>query len=150
MTAFFHARYHAANKKKVTLQEELSIVRDYLALEKIRYEERLLVNENIAPETLSCLVPPLLIQTLVENGIKHGVSQFIKGGKVTLESSIAENKTRIVIKNTGKLNQTNNSETHIGIENTNQRLNLLYGNKSSFDLYQEGECVVAEIQLPIN
>lgn len=137
-----------SKKKEVTLSKELKIVNDYLSLEKIRYEERLEIKQEINPNTLTWMVPPLLLQTLVENAIKHGISKLIKGGVIFISARIEQEELIIEIINTGKLSQNNKSETSIGIENTLKRLQLKYGNKARFELFQEKEEVVARISIP--
>ena len=139
-----------SKKKEVTLSEELSIVNDYLDLEKIRYEERLEIAQDIHPDSLSWMVPPLLLQTLVENSIKHGISKLIKGGMISINSNLQEDKLTIQIINSGSIPQSQHSDTSIGIENTLKRLKLLYGSKATFNLYQKDTEVVAEINIPKN
>jgi two-component system, LytTR family, sensor kinase len=138
----------ADRRKTVALSEELRTVDDYLALEKIRYEERLIVQKNIAPDTLSIQIPPMLLQTLIENAIKHGVSKPIKGGFVNLETNIEQQKLIIKISNTGQLNSTESEG--FGLENTAQRLNLLFGEEATFTIGQTSkEVVTAIITIPI-
>ncbi|MDB4051947.1 histidine kinase [Flavobacteriales bacterium] len=139
-----------AKREKVTLEEELTLVNDYLSLEKIRYEERLEVVSEVDDKALPCLVPPLLIQTLVENGIKHGISKLIKGGVIKIEVRLKSQKLFIEISNTGKLNDDRISKTGIGVENTKKRLRLLYGNSASFELVTENEIVKSVVVIPIN
>ncbi len=138
----------ADRRKTVSLAEELRTVEDYLALEKIRYEERLQIRKNIYPETLTSQIPPMLLQTLVENAIKHGVSKPVKGGFVSLETKIVEDKIVIIISNTGVLETTDSGG--FGLENTAHRLELLFGSASKFNIYQASKDVVsAEITIPI-
>jgi two-component system, LytTR family, sensor kinase len=73
----------------VPLQSELNLVKDYLSLETIRYEERLHVNYNINPECLQSLLPPMLLQTLVENAIKHGIAVSANGGFITITIDVS-------------------------------------------------------------
>lgn len=139
----------ADRRKTVLLSEELRTVDDYLALEKIRYEDRLMVEKNISPESLSVQIPPMLLQTLIENAIKHGVSKPIKGGFVKLETSVEANKLIIIISNTGHLLSTDSGG--FGLENTAQRLNLLFGEEAKFEIAQSSKDVVtAEIVIPFH
>ena len=136
----------------VTLKEELKTIEDYLSLEKVRYEERLQVKWNIAPETQGVQVPPMMLQTLVENAIKHGVQKALRWGFVELRSRIDQDQLVINIRNTGKLTDkpASSKSTGTGVENTRKRLHLLYGNKSSFRIFQEDHLTVnAEIRLPL-
>ena len=77
----------ASDKKGLTkFEDEIKIVKDYLGLESIRFEERLKTEFEIHPESQKFLVPPLMIQTLVENGIKHGISKLTPGGVIQLKT----------------------------------------------------------------
>jgi LytS/YehU family sensor histidine kinase len=76
----------ADRQRTVTLGEELKTVQDYLSLEKIRYEDRLNVQTHVNPDTLSVQIPPMMVQTLVENAVKHGISKPLKGGFISIES----------------------------------------------------------------
>lgn len=120
--------------KYITLEEELVLVKDYLELEHIRFEERLYFLFDIDPETLSLNVPPMMIQTLVENGIKHGISKYPEGGTISIISKKTENSFVIEIINTGQLQLNNISDSGFGVENTMNRLELLFGNKATFSL----------------
>ncbi|MDR6195575.1 histidine kinase [Siphonobacter sp. SORGH_AS_0500] len=138
----------ADRRQTVTLGEEMRTVDDYLALEKIRYEERLEVRRNVYPETTNCLVPPMMLQTLVENAIKHGVSKPIKGGFVSIESKLNQNRLEIRISNTGILQDTDSGG--FGLKNTERRLKLLFGEDAEFKIYQSAKDVVcAEVLIPM-
>lgn len=139
------------NKNKLTsFNEEINTVRDYLELETIRFEERLRTNFKIDPRSKDFAVPPLMIQTLVENGIKHGISKLKKGGEISLETQVKDSVLYIKIRNNGQLTHKNlNSIKGLGIENTRQRLKLLYGNKATFSIFNEDEnTVLSEVSLP--
>ena len=138
----------ADRRKTVELREELKTVEDYLELEKVRYEERLNYKIKAKPQTLYWQVPPMMLQTLVENGIKHGVSKQPKGGKLTVESSLKNNELMICIRNTGILGNTDSGG--VGLLNTAERLSILYGKEASFRIYQEAEnTVCSEIIIPM-
>ncbi|MCK5102914.1 MAG: histidine kinase [Cyclobacteriaceae bacterium] len=139
------------NKKKLTgFNEEMHTVRDYLDLETIRFEERLRTNFNIDPKSKNFTVPPLMIQTLVENGIKHGISKLKEGGEISLETQVKDSRLYIKIRNNGQLTDKKfNGTKGLGIENTRQRLKLLYGNKATFSIFNEDEnTVLSEVSLP--
>ena len=120
--------------KFITLEEELVLVKDYLELELIRFEERLNFNFDIDPTTLLLNVPPMMIQTLVENGIKHGISKYPEGGTISIVTIKQEEKFIIEIINTGQLFENNQSDAGFGIANTTNRLELLFGKKATFSL----------------
>ena len=89
----------------VPLHKELDIVKDYLALEQMRFEERLKIEMDIDEDTLEQPVPPMMLQTLVENAIKHGISKKINGGIVKVISRFTNNHFELVVQNTGWLEE---------------------------------------------
>ncbi len=135
-------------QKLIPLGDEMKLVNDYLSLEKTRFEERLLIQQSINEDTLKFLVPPLMIQTLVENGIKHGTSRLPEGGKLEINSYIIDGKLMVTIYNSGRYDANQKSETGFGLLNTKQRLQLLYGNKASFTINNEGNRVKTELVIP--
>jgi len=140
-----------SNKKKLTsFNEELHTVRDYLELETIRFEERLRTKFDIDPNSKNFAVPPLMIQTLVENGIKHGISKLQRGGEISLETIVKDSMLFINIRNNGQLPlQKLNGRKGFGIENTKQRLQLLYGKKATFNIQNEDDnTVLTKLCLP--
>ncbi|MBK9571140.1 MAG: histidine kinase [Chitinophagaceae bacterium] len=133
----------------VAFEKELFIVKDYLALENMRFEDRLKVEYEIDEDTLHQPVPPMMLQTLVENAIKHGISKQINGGIVKVISDFKGDYHELVVQNTGQLNGSVNAEG-FGISSTNNRLNLLYGDKARFDIKQiNGSLVEARVLLPV-
>ncbi len=135
----------------ISFDEELKIVNDYLALESIRYEERLKILVKIHPDSKNYNVPPLMIQTLIENGIKHGISKLIDGGILEFVTTVENNTLVVRIKNSGRLNKKPDSDSGFGIKNTLQRLQLLYGNTASFKIYNiDSTCVITELIIPKN
>jgi two-component system LytT family sensor kinase len=135
-----------SKNKLILIREELEIVETYINLEKIRFEERIQSTFNVDPNALNCKIPPLMIQTLVENAIKHGLSKSINGGILELIIKKKENNVFIFIKNTGNLGLLDESEG-IGIQNTKKRLDILFGEESKFKIAQKGDFVCVEIQI---
>jgi two-component system, LytTR family, sensor kinase len=143
----------ASDKKGLTkFDDELKVVKDYLGLESIRFEERLKTDFNIHPESTGFLVPPLMIQTLVENGIKHGISKLTAGGIIQVKTNVENNHLRIQIRNSGHLlNGVKRSKHGLGIRNTMQRLKLIYGDDATFRIANENDnFVLTEIIIPKN
>ena len=132
----------------VSLENELNIVKDYLALELIRFEERLSVKYDIDPDTLELQVPPMMLQTLVENAIKHGISRIIMGGFVNIQSTINGSQHIITIENTGQI--IDDKGKGFGLQSTRQRLSLLFGSKASFEIRnKDGQTVEAKVVMPL-
>ncbi|MDI1353498.1 MAG: histidine kinase [bacterium] len=134
--------------KVIPLKEELNLVKDYLELEKIRYEERLHYEFAVTEEVTTCLIPPFIIQSQVENAIKHGISKHPGKGTILVEAEQLGDDLKIVISNTGKI-RTESSATGVGLTNSAQRLNLLYGNRGTIDVKAVNDLVVVAINIPL-
>lgn len=137
-------------KEVISLNEEMQLVQDYLLLEKTRFEERLSVNYSIDENTYDWLVPPLMIQTLAENGIKHGISKLTEGGRIFIRAWVKDDCLSIQILNSGKFDQEHQPDTGFGLANTRQRLQLLYGNEAAFDIRNEKNEVSVNLRIPAN
>jgi|GEM_PF-19000 len=130
------------------MEKELSIVKDYLALENMRFEDRLRIEYDIDEDTLDLPVPPMMLQTLVENAIKHGISKQVQGGVVRVSSVLKNNFHELSVLNTGFLNGHVNANG-FGLSSTTNRLNLLYGNKAKFEIRQATPTLVeARVLIP--
>ncbi|MEM1338267.1 MAG: histidine kinase [Bacteroidota bacterium] len=132
----------------ITLEEELEMVENYIDLSKIQFEDRLKFEKEIGANTLAVQIPPMLLQLLVENAAKHGISNLKEGGTISLSSQLNGEALYLQVRNTGKLSIAKES-TQLGLKNIKQRLQLLYGNTASFHLKEEGNEVVADIKIPI-
>lgn len=137
-------------RRLIKFNEEMQIVKDYLDLESIRFEERLRTEFDIHPDSNNFEVPPLMIQTLVENGIKHGISNLVEGGLIKVNTYVDGAKLNIQIRNSGQyLNGVLMKHGGYGIENTRQRLRLLFGDDTSFSILNENEdFVLTDVVIP--
>ncbi len=138
----------AADKKGLTkFEDELKIVKDYLSLESIRFEERLKIEYEIASGSNDFWVPPFMIQTLVENGIKHGISHLTKGGVIRVRTKLIDDELKIQIINSG--HYINGRSNGLGLTNTMQRLKLLYGDAAYLRISNENNnLVLTEVKIP--
>jgi signal transduction histidine kinase len=133
----------------VPLETELEAVTAYLKLEAIRLEERLRVHIEMHPASLETRIPPMLLQTLVENGIKHGVARLPGGGEIRVDSQVESRAVKIQVRNSGQLRDDAGS-TRLGLDNARERLRLLYGNAASLVLRNyDDDSVIAEISIPV-
>ena len=139
----------AENQPTIDFKDELQTVNDYIILEQIRFEERLQFNHCVDDQTLNLQIPPFLLQTLVENAVKHGISKTKKGGLITLQSTILENFHCIYLTNNGTVlpNIENNG---LGMQNSRERLRLLFGKTAEITLENTDEnTVCTTIKIPI-
>ncbi|WP_425252233.1 sensor histidine kinase [Janthinobacterium sp. NFX145] len=133
----------------VPLAAELDAVRAYLAIEQSRFEERLRVSFDILPGLEHARVPPMALQTLVENAVKYGVEANAEGGDIRIAArrGADTDMLRIEVANTGELRGASSS-TGIGLRNARQRLQLACGERASLELRQQAGWVYATIDLP--
>lgn len=139
----------------VPFEDELRVVNDYLALEQVRHEERLRVRLDIAPDTLALPVPPMLLQTLVENAVKYGISARAEGGEISIIARRESESLRLQVTNPGELAtpaaRVRVSSTGVGLRNAAERLRLLFGESATLRLRADTpELVVAEAIVPLN
>ena len=134
----------------VPLHKELDIVKDYLALEQMRFEERLKVEFKIDEDTLEQPVPPMMLQTLVENAIKHGISKNINGGFVRICSDFKDDHHELVVQNSGQLDDSINKDG-FGIKSAQDRLRFLFHGKARFQIRNaDGNMVESKVIMPVN
>ncbi|MTH16254.1 histidine kinase [Flavobacterium sp. LC2016-01] len=135
-------------EKVIPLSDEINLVKDYLELEKIRFEERLQIKIETNEEELAYLILPFSIQTLVENGIKHGIEKRKNGGFITVKVEAENNFMKITVQNSGKLTEAV-KDSGIGLKNLKERLLLQYNGNASFEIKEmANETVLATILIP--
>ena len=136
-------------KKVIPFLEEIQLVKDYLGLEKTRFEERLKIQFQIGENVFEHKIPPMILQTLVENGIKHGISKLEKGGTLKISAEKRDSNLYIRIENSGKIIDQKNEEKGFGLLNSQQRLKLLYGERASLSIRNTStSSVLAELIIP--
>lgn len=135
--------------KVISFNDEIGIVQDYLTLEKVRFEERLHFEIKSDPDAVNYFIPPLLLQTLVENGIKHGISKLTQGGTILITAKVVTDHLQILIKNSGHYNAGHISETGFGLKNSKDRLEYVFGGKASITVKNgEDSMVHTEVNIP--
>ncbi len=147
----------AGKQNLVPLREEAMLTSDYLSLEKIRYEERLNYSVDIAPDTENIGVPPVLLQTLAENAVKHGISDLPKGGAIKISSALKEIKNKpanliLTVTNTGNYRPAGQRKLNgasVGIENSRRRLNLLFGEDARLEISGRDGYVTCVVTIPL-
>ena len=134
--ALMHYILESDNLVLVTLEDELDFVRGYLAIEKLRLGSRLRIVEAIEDDALDCSVPPLLLQPLVENAVRHGIDQCQGGGTVEVRATIAGERLVLEVEDDGAgCARMNNGQTsRVGISTTRRRLEALFGNDAKIDI----------------
>jgi two-component system sensor histidine kinase AlgZ len=131
----------------VTLDDEIHAAEDYLAIERVRFEERLTVEVDVDPAARRQRVPRMLVLTLVENAVKHGISRLTEGGAVTISARVNGDRLDVRVANSGTLPSAAGSG--VGLSNTRERLQLIYGDTASLTLRPDGGSVVATASTPL-
>ena len=128
LSDLFRYQLKASKKELVSLEEELEFVKKYLELEKARFEERLNIRINVSKELYSEKIPPMLLQPLVENSVKHGISASLEGGEISISIFKEESKLKFEIADTGKgvTDKKSMFGKGIGLSNTQLRLQKMY------------------------
>ncbi len=137
----------------VTLREELESIDEYLAIEVVRFGPQLRVDKDIAPQTLDVIVPSMILQPLVENSIKHGLSRKVGGGRITIKTMLRDGHAVIEVHDDG-LGMTEDRLVHalgdgIGLSNVDERLRVIYGANYHLKLTSvPGEGTCASLAIP--
>jgi hypothetical protein len=135
----------------VTLSQELDIVADYLELESMRFEDRLRIEIHVPDYAAGVQIPVMLLQTLVENAIKHGIAELPLGGLLRI-SAIVRNVTLILeVENPRPPAPVRTSQEGVGLQNARDRLRLLFGERASLELdLSRPSVATARLRIPVN
>jgi sensor histidine kinase YesM len=139
---------NAGQQEMVPLAKELEIVKDYMEIESLRFEDRLSVAYHVSDEAAAVPIPTMLLQTLVENAIKHGIADLPRGGRVTIEGAVGNGMLELQVVNPRRAAATKGEGT--GLRNSAERLRLIFGTRASIALdLSQPETAVARIHLPV-
>lgn len=137
----------------VSLDEELRVAQDYLALEQVRFQERLQLRFDIEPEALAARVPPMLVQGLVENAIKYGIAQRRRGGEIAIIARYVDDTLCLQVTNPGTTEDSvkiKPASMGLGLNNATHRIRLLFGERATLQLRTDTPgLVIAEVILPL-
>jgi two-component system sensor histidine kinase AlgZ len=136
-----------AGRQQVTLDEESTMLRRYLEIQKGRFPDRLTYSIDVAPEVRHAAVPTFILQPLAENAIRHGIAHSAGAGVVTVRAFRDGARVQIEMFNSGTLQPPANDG--IGVANTRERLRQLYGNDQHFDLRERSGGVLASLSVPM-
>jgi LytS/YehU family sensor histidine kinase len=136
---FLRMTLESSAAQRVTLQEEMEFLRCYLEIERVRFQDRLTVLIDIAPETLDAEVPNMILQPIVENSIRHGIAAQIASGRLEIKASRSDDLLRLKVSDNGPgFNSGRPSGSRLkpglGIANTRARLEQLYADRYRFEM----------------
>ncbi len=146
---FLRRSLAVGERRSIRVGEELSLARSYLDVERVRFGRRLAVEEEIEAGGEECLIPPLLLQPLVENAVVHGIATLVEGGVVRLEARRAGHRLRIVVENPFDPEAPARPRGGLGLRIVRQRLEALYGSEAIFAVKRlDGGRHLAVISIP--
>jgi len=135
-------------KTSVRFSEELDLLQKYMAIEKVRFGVRLTMLEEIEEDSKSCLLPPLLLQPLVENAVKHGIACLPEGGQVRLAAQRQNGRLSILVENSWDPEAPPRRSGGLGLKNVQMRLEARYGKDASLRVNNQGELFQVSLSLP--
>ena len=126
----------------------MEVVLDYLALESVRLEERLRIDMTIEPAAAEVPIPPMLLQSLVENAVKHGIAPLAAGGDLVIRARLDGDMLVLQVGNPGKVTEARPDGAQVGLANARERLRILYGSRASLRLENRDGRVAATVLVP--
>ena len=151
LSSLMRYMYSIGSSETPLLEDEIEIVKCYIRLQKIRYKG-LACKYKIAPETLKAKFPPMSIQPIVENAIKHGVEKNKEDGKILIQTTTQKTFIEVCIANTGQINKKTTQNDGTGLINTEKRLNYFYDKPVQLEpkkISKNQVCEIFQIPFPI-
>jgi len=146
---FLRATLGLGEKTAIPVSEELQLVRSFLAVEKVRFGHRMIVQEYVDPQSLDGMVPPLLLQPLAENAVNHGVSNLLEGGWIKIEiKTSGTGDLSLVVENNFDRDTPPRRGTGTGLKNVRQRLETRFGPRGTIMLDNSGDIFRVELTIP--
>ena len=136
-------------KPVIPLREEVGLLEKYCAIEKVRFGERLRVEEEIQEEAKECLLPPLLLQPLFENAVVHGIAQMPEGGWIRLRATRNEDRVSLTVENSWDPEAGSSRKNGVGLKNVQRRLEARYGNEARLQANAEDEVFRVNLSFPV-
>jgi LytS/YehU family sensor histidine kinase len=148
LSDFLRMTLGMGEKATIPLSEELSLLHKYLAVEKIRFGARLEMKENVQPETMDCIVPPLLLQPLIENAVSHGISHLPAGGWIRLDVNEQSDSVHIEVENTYDPDSPPRRKNGMGLKIVQQRIEARFGSKAVFNVSKDATLFRVTMDFP--
>jgi hypothetical protein len=148
MAQFFRKSLTLARQQAIPLSEEIALAETFLAIERVRFGDRLRTRFDITEEVREMLVPPLILQPLVENAVHHGVAHLLEGGDVCVRAQRTEGLLEIIVENPCDPDRPPSRGTGVGILNVRSRVETLCGHRASVDVDARDDYFKVSILLP--
>ena len=149
LAAFLRESLRLGGLDRIPLSEEIALVDGFLGIEQARFGPRLKVETDVAADTLSCLVPPLLLQPLVENAVRHGIAHLVDGGTIRLHAARTMTTLTVTVGNPCDPDRPRRRGTGIGMENVRKRLRALYAADAWVDVEESNTYFRVSLSFPL-
>jgi LytS/YehU family sensor histidine kinase len=135
-------------RESIAWKDELELVRAYLDVEKVRFGARLKVEMNVHPDCSDCRVPPLVLQPLIENAVKHGIATLVDGGTIRVQGEVREGMLRVLVENHFDPDSPPARQHGLGLRNVRNRLQTRFGARGSLVARAEDDIYRVEMVVP--
>lgn len=146
---FFRQTLALSEKNRITLGEEIALCQHFLAIEKIRFGKKLQVTMEIDELAMACLIPPMFLQPLVENAIKHGIRDLVDGGTIAIKALVRDQWLHIAIQNPIDAQPSATSGNGTGLKNLQARFASIYGDKARLKHVKTTDQFIVDMALPV-
>jgi LytS/YehU family sensor histidine kinase len=150
LAQFFRRTLALAERERITLGEEVVLCEHFLAIEKRRFGAKLGVEMRIGAEAADCLLPPMTLQPLLENAIKHGIRQVDGGGTIAVDAVVRDGWLHVAVVNPVADEVVPASGHGVGLKNIRERLAVLYGTRARISWQRSEDRFSIEITLPVD
>lgn len=134
LAGFLRRSLELGQRRHIGLGEELDLAAEYLAIETVRFGERIKIAESVEEACRPCPVPPLLLQPIIENAVRHGIAQIVEGGTIRIEARREREGVQVAVENPRDPDRPAGKGTGVGLENVRGRLRALHGDKAWVDV----------------
>jgi two-component system, LytTR family, sensor histidine kinase AlgZ len=148
LSDFLRNTLRLGEKVSIPFSDEIALVRTYLEVEQVRFGPRLHVEQYIQPECDACVVPPLLLQPLVENAIKHGIAGLVEGGYIRIEGKCAAGTLSVAVQNNFDPDSPPPKRSGLGLANVRNRIHARHGDRGRMTVTVAGTVHTVELLLP--
>jgi two-component system, LytTR family, sensor histidine kinase AlgZ len=148
LSDFLRNTLSLAEKRSISLRDELALAQAYLAVEQVRFGTRLRIELETDAGCDGCIVPPLFLQPLVENAVKHGIAGLVDGGTIRLEAHCENGWLQVTIQNEFDPEAPPAQRNGLGLQNVRNRLRAVYENQARIDTIVTGSLFVVAVDLP--
>ena len=148
LSDFLRSSLGVGDRARIPLGEELVLARNFLAIQKVRFGERLRLEESLDESANACLLPPLLLQPLVENAVTHGIATLVEGGTILFETERRGDEVSVIVENSFDPAAPRRRRTGVGLPNVRKRLAAVYGSRMRFEALAAGDRFQVRLVIP--